>query len=65
MCKEKDRGFSALQRGCEYLSRFYLPARYPDALPGSLAEGLPDLEESEKALNFAKEIMDFVKNKLQ
>ena len=46
MCKEKDSEFATLQKGCEYLSRFYLPARYPDALPGSLPEGLPNSDEA-------------------
>lgn len=64
MCKEKDNEFVALQKGCEYLSRFYLPARYPDALPGSLPEGLPNSEEAGRSLVLAKEIMDFIRNKL-
>lgn len=64
MCKKKDSSFNTLQEGCEYLSRFYLPVRYPDTLPGTLPEGLPDFEESEKALKFAKEILLFVKTKL-
>ena len=64
MCKEKHAEFSVLQKGCEYLSRFYLPTRYPDALPGSLPDGLPNSDEANKSLDFAKEIMEFVNEKL-
>jgi HEPN domain-containing protein len=33
---------------------FYIPTRYPDALPGSLAEGLPGKEEAEEAIAVAR-----------
>ena len=31
------------------LDRFYIPTRYPDAFPGSLAEGLPGRRDAEAA----------------
>jgi HEPN domain-containing protein len=64
MCMEKDDDFIALEPGCEYLSRFYIVTRYPEALPGSLAQGLPDLKEAKKALECAKEIVAFTTKKL-
>ncbi|OGQ94980.1 MAG: hypothetical protein A2284_04885 [Deltaproteobacteria bacterium RIFOXYA12_FULL_61_11] len=36
---------------------YYLPTRYPDALPGSLAEGLPDREDAEEALLLTRAVM--------
>ena len=33
---------------------YYIPTRYPDALPGSLAEGLPGKEEAEEAITAAR-----------
>jgi len=45
----------------EFLDKFYVPTRYPDALPGSLPEGLPEREDAEKAVAAAKEIVDSVK----
>jgi len=36
------------------LDRFYIPTRYPDALPGSLPEGLPRQVDAEHALNMAR-----------
>ena len=46
------------------LARYYIPTRYPDALPGSLPEGLPIKEDAEEALGFAKEIFEFTERKL-
>lgn len=48
----------------EFLDQFYIPTRYPDAFPGSLPEGLPDRGDALRALECAKEIVDFVKKKL-
>jgi len=48
----------------EFLDKFYAPTRYPDVLPGSLPEGLPGREDAEKAVESAKEIVDFVKKTL-
>ena len=48
----------------EFLDKFYVPTRYPDALPGSLPEGLPGREDAEKAVESAKEIVDSVKKTL-
>lgn len=33
---------------------YYIPTRYPDALPGSLPEGLPGKEEAEEAITTAR-----------
>lgn len=37
------------------LDRFYIPTRYPDALPGSLAEGLPTKNDAEEAMAVARQ----------
>lgn len=36
------------------LDQFYIPTRYPDALPGSLPEGLPGREHARSALEIAR-----------
>ena len=36
------------------LDQFYIPTRYPDAVPGSLPEGLPQRQHAEKALEVAR-----------
>jgi len=47
------------------LDRFYLPTRYPDALPGSLPEGLPDAQDAQEALIIARKVLTQVKQLLQ
>jgi HEPN domain-containing protein len=36
------------------LDRFYIPTRYPEALPGGLSSVLPDNEDAEEALELAR-----------
>jgi len=40
------------------LDDFYIPTRYPDALPGTLPEGLPGEVEAEEALTLARAVLD-------
>ena len=40
------------------LDRFYIPTRYPDALPGSLEEGLPTQQEAQGAYAIAKRLFE-------
>jgi HEPN domain-containing protein len=46
------------------LDRFYIPTRYPDALPGSLAEGLPSDKDAKEALESARMILKKVEKEL-
>jgi HEPN domain-containing protein len=43
--------------GIQLLDRFYLPTRYPDALPGSLPEGLPNHEDALEAQAVARQVL--------
>lgn len=43
------------------LDRFYIPTRYPDALPGSFPEGLPNEKDAKEALAIARKIMKIIK----
>lgn len=47
------------------LSAFYVPIRYPDAMAGSLPEGLPDKEDAANALQWARDIVDIVESHLK
>jgi HEPN domain-containing protein len=40
------------------LDDFYIPARYPDALPGALPEGLPGQEDAAQAFSLAQAVME-------
>lgn len=44
----------------QLLDRFYIPTRYPDALPGSLPEGLPNHADATEALAVARQVLDTV-----
>lgn len=45
------------------LDRFYMPTRYPDALPGFLPEGLPSKKDAIEALELARELMNVIENR--
>lgn len=40
-----------LRRKLLLLDRYYMPTRYPDTVPGSLAMGMPDQADAEEALS--------------
>ena len=42
------------------LDRFYIPTRYPDALPGSLGEGMPHEQEAREALDIASKVLESI-----
>lgn len=52
---------TSFELACKSLDRYYIPVRYPDALPGSLPSGLPDKANAEEAFEMATKIFDFVK----
>jgi HEPN domain-containing protein len=41
----------------EALDTYYLWTRYPDAVPGSIEEGMPGREDALEALNLAQSVM--------
>jgi len=47
------------------LDRFYIPTRYPDALPGILPEGLPTEEDAKEAIEVAKLVFERVKKEIK
>ena len=46
------------------LDRFYIPTRYPDALPGMLPEGMPGRRDAEAALDLARDALQHVEDVL-
>jgi len=44
----------------QLLDRFYIPTRYPDALPGMLPEGLPERQDAEHALDTARQVLAMI-----
>ena len=64
LCVEIDGDFEKMVERCIILDDYYIPTRYPDALPGSFPEGMPDKEDALKAMAILKEAMDFVEGKI-
>jgi len=50
--------FAEQQFEVQLLDRFHIPTRYPEALLGSLPEGLTNAQDAKEALTIAKQIMD-------
>lgn len=50
---------------CEFLNRFYIPIRYPDAPAGSIEDRRPSTDMAIKALEYAQEIFDFAASQLK
>ena len=65
ICIQCNKSFNTFLEECKFLDKFYIPTRYPEAIVGSLPEGLPTKEDAEKAIKYAEEIFSFVKNKLK
>ncbi len=47
------------------LEGFYIPTRYPDALPGMLLEALPGEQEAKEALTAARRVSDAIRGMLR
>ena len=45
--------------------RYYIPTRYPDALPGSLPEGLPTKEDAREAIAEIEKFSEFIQSVIQ
>lgn len=64
MCKEYDSKFADFEESALIIDRYYIPVRYPDALPGSLSEGMPSKDDASESLEISKRIFDYVKNQV-
>ena len=63
-CLAFDKDFSALEETCRKLDPYYIPTRYPDALPGAGPESLPDREEAEEAVTLLRNGLQWIKRKM-
>ena len=64
LCVKINKKFSEMIDRCIKLDDYYIPTRYPDALPGSLPDGLPAKEDAEESLSILEEMRDLIKNNL-
>lgn len=52
---------SEFETDCLKLDKYYIPTRYPDALPGSLPDGLPNKSDAEGALKILDKVNALVR----
>jgi len=60
---KREKKFMSYVRQINYLNGFYIPTRYPERYGGP--EGLYDVEDAQKALNYAEEIYRFVRKEIK
>ena len=63
MCKNLDKSFLDLDNVCISLDQYYIPTRYPDALPGTGKEGLPTINDAKEALNNLHTALRYIESK--
>lgn len=56
----KPNPFHSHQIEIQAMDRFYIPTRYPDALPGSLPLGLPNKTDAQESLDLAHKVIKTV-----
>jgi len=56
-----DDDFKTIEYETRSLEKYYIPTRYPDALPGVIPSEAFDNEDANKAISLASKIMDFIK----
>lgn len=64
LCTQIDKEFNEITDMCIKLDDYYIPTRYPDALPGMLPEGLPDKTDAEEAISVLEDIITFVSKRI-
>lgn len=64
LCKKIDSSFSNFMVQMATLNQFYAPTRYPDAVVGISPKGMPSKDLSQKAFDYAHEIVIFCREKI-
>ncbi|MGB9627376.1 MAG: HEPN domain-containing protein [Thermodesulfobacteriota bacterium] len=66
LCKDAqtfDQEFNRLDIQAGSLDKYYIPTRYPNALPGGIPSKAFDEDDAKHAIQLAREVIDFVKSK--
>ena len=64
LCFEIEKDLDPLKNDLKLLDEFYIPTRYPDAIPGSSPSGVPEFADAEAALQTATKILGLVRNRI-
>jgi len=62
---QQENSIEHLAADIKLLDRYYIPTRYPDALPGTLEASLPDKSDALEALNTARRTLHEVERVLR
>lgn len=60
-----DNDFVKLQSYAASLDKYYIPTRYPDALPGGIPSKAFDEEDAARAISLADKIIGFIKTRVR
>lgn len=60
-CLNLKKDLKILEENCIKLDRYYIVTRYPDALPGTLPEGMPNQRDAENALEILNRVNQFIR----
>lgn len=66
LCRDSqtfDSSFNQLETKAGPLDKYYIPTRYPNALPGGIPSKAFDENDARNAIQLAKEVIDFVKTR--
>jgi HEPN domain-containing protein len=66
LCKDAqtfDPEFNQLELKAGSLDKYYIPTRYPNALPGGIPSKAFDENDAKNAIRLTKEVIDFVKSR--
>ncbi len=64
LCVEIAGDLEPYKDDLKLIDEFYIPTRYPDAVPGGLAEGLPGKDEAKSALETAAAILQLIRSRI-
>ena len=64
ICQRLDADARFLKDACKTLDRYYIPTRYPDALPGMAPEGLPTRQDAEEAVALLRQALNWIEKKI-
>jgi len=62
--KSFDQEFDTIEHDAKLLDKYYIPTRYPDALPGAIPSEAYDESDANKAISLAEKLICFVNSKL-
>ncbi|MGB9595296.1 MAG: HEPN domain-containing protein [Candidatus Poribacteria bacterium] len=64
IAKGIDKDFARVENEARSLEKYYIPTRYPDALPGAIPSEAFDENDAKSAISMTSKIIELVQSKL-